>query len=69
MTKVMKIKGMMCSNCEKHVKVALESLPNVTATVDHQKGIATVTITDESVKDQDLIDAVTKAGYEVKKIK
>lgn len=69
MIKKIKIKDMMCSNCEKHVKEALESLNGVTAEVSHKKGTAVVTIDNDSITDQQLIDVITEAGYEVKKIK
>lgn len=69
MTKTIKIKDMMCSNCEKHVKEALEALNGVTAEVNHKKGTAIVNLADESVTDQQLIDAITNAGYVVKKVK
>ena len=69
MTKEIKIKGMMCQNCERHVKTALESLEGVSAVVDYQKGIAIVNSSNDLITDQNLIDAITKLGYEVKKIK
>jgi Cu2+-exporting ATPase len=65
MTKVMKIKGMMCSHCEAHVKRALEALEAVEAAeVSHKKGTATVTLSLE-IADAELCGVVEAAGYEV----
>lgn len=69
MTKEIKIKGMMCPNCERHVKEALESLDGVSALVNYQKGVAIVTISNDQITDNNIIDAISKLGYEVKKIK
>ena len=69
MTKVMKIKGMMCSHCEAHVKRALEALEAVEAAeVSHKKGTATVTLSLE-IADAELCGVVEAAGYEVVSVK
>jgi len=62
MTKTMKIEGMMCQMCVKHVTNALNALPGITATVDLDAKTATVTgeATDEALK-----KAVEDAGYQV----
>lgn len=65
MEKRMKIEGMMCPNCEKHVKRALESIPGVESAVpDFKQGIADVTLSAE-VPDETLKDAVEEEGYKV----
>lgn len=69
MTKIIKIKGMMCGNCAKHVKDALESISDINAIVDHKKGTAEVTFTNETITDEKMISVITDAGYEVKSIK
>lgn len=64
MTKTLKIKGMMCSHCEAHVKEALEKLSAIdSALTDHQKGTAIIQLNAE-VSEDDLKKAVTDAGYE-----
>ncbi len=59
----LKIGGMMCQNCVKHVKKALEAFPGVSADVDLAKGEASVNAPD-TVSREELIKAVTDAGYE-----
>ena len=63
MKKEIKIKGMMCEHCQKHVTDALVAL-GVTAEVSYKTGIATVT-SEIDITDDKLTEAVTKAGYEV----
>lgn len=62
------VDGMMCENCERHVKEALESLPFIkSAKADHTKG--TVDITYSSQPDEAAMkDVIAKADYEYKKI-
>lgn len=68
MQKTLKIEGMMCSHCEKHVKDALEAIEGVSlAEVSHKSGTAVVTLTKE-VSHDELTAAVTKEGYTVKGI-
>ncbi len=61
---VINVNGMMCPNCEKHVKKALEGLDGIIdATPDHTKG--TVVIRHESPLDVEAMrSAVMDAGYE-----
>lgn len=69
MTKTLKIEGMMCAHCVKHVENALTSVVGVeSASVDLAKKTAVVTLFAE-VSDADLKSAVTDAGYEVVDIK
>jgi copper chaperone CopZ len=56
--------GMHCGNCVRHVQEALAEIPGVSAEVDLDAALATVTHPD-SVPVQDLLDAIDEAGYEV----
>ena len=56
--------GMHCGNCVRHVQDALAELPGVSATVDLDSAVATVTHP-ATVPVQALLDAVDEAGYEV----
>lgn len=60
----LKIEGMMCQMCVKHVKEALEKLDQVQAIVDLDKKTATVKKPD-SVSSEDCKKAVEEAGYQV----
>lgn len=60
----LKIEGMTCQNCVKHVRKALESVAGVTsAEVDLDSGRATV---EGEAAVADLIAAVEEEGYEAK---
>lgn len=64
MTKTVKIDGMMCSMCEKHVKKALENLDGITsAEVSHEKGTAVIEET-KDVPASEIEKAVKDAGYQ-----
>ena len=66
MSKTMSIEGMMCQHCVAHVTKALTEVPGVTSVnVSLENKNAVVT---GSADDKALIDAVTDAGYKVKKI-
>lgn len=60
----LKIEGMMCQHCVKHVKEALEKLEGVQAIVDLEKKTVTV-MKPDSVSVDDCKKAVVDAGYEV----
>ena len=65
MVKTLDIEGMMCANCQAHVRKALEGVAGVTqVTVSLEEKNAIVTA-DAGVEDQALIDAVTESGYKV----
>ncbi len=65
MKKLLKIEGMMCSHCEKHVKEALENIQEVQkAKVDYKKGIAELALKSE-IPEEILQKAVEEAGYKV----
>lgn len=68
MKKVIEIKGMMCEHCKGRVEKALNSIADVTATVDLPKNIANVELAAD-VSDNELENAVVDAGYEVTSIK
>ncbi len=59
-----KVKGMMCSHCEAHVKKALEAIDGIdSAVASHEKNL--VTITNSKAVDEALIrNAISEAGYE-----
>ncbi|MGN1333752.1 MAG: heavy metal translocating P-type ATPase [Anaerovoracaceae bacterium] len=67
LTKTLKIEGMMCGNCEAHVKKAIEALEGVdSADVSHEKGTAVVHIIGGAViTDEALRKAVEEEGYTV----
>ena len=59
-----KVKGMMCSHCEMHVKQAIEKIEGVSnAVADHEKGTVTIETTG-NVSIDAVKTAVTEAGYE-----
>ena len=61
--KTLKVEGMMCSHCEKHVKEALEKLDGVQeATADHEKKQVVVKLT-KDIPDSEIEKAITVAGY------
>ena len=70
MKKTLKIEGMMCANCERHVVKALEALPGVvSANASHADGSASLELSAE-VSDSDLRKAVEEeAGYKLLEIK
>ena len=63
MDKKLKVEGMMCQHCVKHVKEALEGVEGVaSADVDLESGTA-VAHCDASVSDEALLAAVRAADY------
>lgn len=61
--KTFKVEGMMCPNCEKHVREALEKIDGVeSATADHNKAQVVVKIS-KDVPDSEFEKAVSDAGY------
>ena len=59
-----KVEGMMCQKCVKHVKEALEKFDGVQAIVDLASKTATV-MKPDSVTVEELKKAIVEAGYEV----
>lgn len=68
MKKEILVEGMMCQNCVKHVKKALESFEGVSADVNLDEKKATIKYNFE-LSDEDIEHAIKDAGYEVKSIK
>ena len=68
MKKTMKIEGMMCMHCVKHVKDALQAVDGVASCeVNLKKKRAELTLSKE-VAEEALKNAVTQAGYGVTEI-
>lgn len=68
MVKTIKIEGMMCPHCEKHVKDALLSIQEMEfVEVSHEKGEAKVVMGSE-VPDELIIKKIIDAGYSVSSI-
>lgn len=63
--KIVKIEGMMCQNCVKHVQKALDTL-GLTAVVSLDTHSAT--IENPTVSDEAIIKAIVEAGYKVTKV-
>lgn len=61
--RTLKVEGMMCNNCENHVKKALEAIKGVEeATADHTTGEVKVKLT-KDVPDAKFEKAISDAGY------
>lgn len=60
----LKIEGMMCQMCQKHMTEALNKMDGVTATVDLEAGSATVTA-ERTVSQDEFAKAVDEAGYQL----
>lgn len=62
MNKTVTIEGMMCKKCEAHAKAALEELgANVSVSLEDKKAY----LTDTSLSDEQIKEAIKNAGYEV----
>ena len=60
-----RVKGMMCHNCERHVREALEALPGIeSAEPDFQTGLVKIT---GAAAETEMKQAITAAGYKYKK--
>ena len=68
MKTTLKIEGMMCQHCVAHVTKALEGIDGVTSVEVNLKKKTAVLEREERVTNEMLIDTITQAGYEVKKI-
>ena len=61
---VLRVEGMTCDGCARHVTEALQSAAGTEkAQVGSWKSGQATVIADATVKDQDLVKAVKKAGY------
>lgn len=63
MEKVFKVEGMMCANCEKHVKNALEAIGGVTEAIPNHMAENVIVKMADNIPDEILKAAVSKAGY------
>jgi copper chaperone CopZ len=62
--KTIKVEGMMCPRCEKHVCDALKKIDGIVDVVaSHESGTATVTLEKEVAIDV-ITSAIIDAGYE-----
>lgn len=62
--KTLKVEGMMCSHCEKHVQDALEKIDGVeNAVANHEKAEVIVKLS-KDVTDSEFEKAISDAGYE-----
>jgi copper chaperone len=65
MNKEIRIKGMSCMHCVRHVTEALKDLDGVTdVNVDLKGEKATISINRE-IDDKSIIDSIDEAGYKV----
>ena len=65
--KTLKVEGMMCHNCENHVKKALEAIKGVEeATASHESGEVKIKLS-KDVPEEKLEKAISDAGYKVVK--
>jgi copper chaperone len=63
----LRVTGMTCGHCQAKVEKALKSVTGVyTAVIDLPDGEAEVDFDDDSVTTDQLVAAVTKAGYGAK---
>ena len=60
----LKIEGMSCPHCQKHVSDALNALSGVTAEVNLQNNAAYIT-SDNPINTEELVKVVEDAGYQV----
>lgn len=63
--KSFRVEGMMCQNCINRVMESVNSIPGASAVVALKKGIVTVEM-ENPIEDAAIIEAIEKAGYEVK---
>ena len=59
----LKVAGMTCTNCERHVAEALSNAGVTEVLADHHRGIAQF-VWPMSASEEELRTAVTEAGYE-----
>ena len=61
--RTLKVEGLMCGNCDRHVKEALEKVGGIAeATADHEKGEVVIKCS-KPVSDDKIREAVEQAGY------
>lgn len=65
--KFITIQGMRCENCKNSVERQINQLPGAAAKVELRKNMVVVAL-DRFVSDEELTEAVEKAGFQVTKI-
>jgi copper ion binding protein len=60
------IEGMSCQHCVMRVKKAVDQLPGVSQ-ADVAIGTAKISYDETKIKENDLVEAVEKAGYKVRR--
>jgi copper ion binding protein len=60
------IEGMSCQHCVMRVKKAVDQLPGVSQ-ADVSIGTARISYDETKVNEKDLVEAVEKAGYKVRR--
>lgn len=65
MEKIIKVKGMMCPHCEKHVVDALLKIEGVTSAVASHKDANVKIVLSKEIDEKNLFEAIKNAGYEV----
>ncbi len=61
---LIKIEGMMCSNCERHVKDALENIKGIKVeTISYKDKVAIIKA--DRINEDEIKEVISKAGYEV----
>lgn len=68
MKKEIKIGGMHCSHCVRHIEEALEDMRvrNIKVSLDTESAIIEF---DNNIDDKDIINAIEDVGYEVRSIR
>ena len=69
MKKEIKVEGMMCQNCVKHVTKALEGIDGVEKAEVSLENKNAIIETSKYISDEIIKNAVDEAGYKVTKIK
>ena len=65
MEKLIKVEGMMCQHCVKHVKEALLSLKGVESVEVSLENKEAKIISKKEIKDKKIAKVIAKAGYRV----
>ena len=67
MEKVLKIEGMMCAHCQKHVHDALAKMAGVTAVEVDLAGKKAAVTADREIPESEFAQVISEAGYELVK--
>ena len=63
MEKVIKVEGMMCQHCVRHVKEALEALNGITSVEVSLENNSAIIRSNIEIKEKDIEEAISNAGY------